>query len=91
MPPAAALQALTPFSPFSPTVGAAAFWLFVAACGVTSLLIPILMHRETQRTIRLAIEKGQTLDVATLDRLLRPMSPSMAAPEQLLIGGRRPG
>ena len=51
-------------------VGAAAFWIFVAICVVSGMVGGVLRHRETQRTIRQAIEKGQTLDPATLDRLM---------------------
>ena len=87
MTPPAVLQALTPYSPFSPTAGAVAFWLFVAVCGVTSLLIPILTHRETQKTIRLAIQNGQTLDSAVLDRLMTTARPAGPPPENLLVGG----
>ena len=52
-------------------VGAAAFWAFVAVCVAAGAAQAIFRNRETQKTIRLAIEKGQTLDPATLERLLK--------------------
>ena len=72
-------------------VGAAAFWAFVAVCVAAGAAQAIFRNRETQKTIRLAIEKGQTLDPATLERLLQgnaPVSPS--APQArfgLITGG----
>ena len=48
----------------------AAFWLFV----ILITIVPIVLHHrrrvETEKTIRMAIEKGASLDPATLDRLL---------------------
>ena len=51
-------------------VGAAAFWFFVAVCVAAGAAQAISRNRETQKTIRQAIEKGQTLDPDTLERLL---------------------
>jgi len=49
---------------------AGAFWLFV----ILVTVLPIFFHHqrrlETEKTIRLAIEKGQHLEPATLERLL---------------------
>jgi len=56
-------------------VGAAAFWMFVAVCVVSGMVGGVLRHRETQKTIRQAIEKGQTLDPATLDCLMQTAKP----------------
>lgn len=46
------------------------FWLFV----ILVTIVPIVLHHrrrmETEKTIRMAIEKGATLDKDTLDRLL---------------------
>lgn len=42
-------------------IGAAAFWMFIAAAAVASILSQYFKHRETQKTIRQAIEHGQTL------------------------------
>ena len=61
-------------------VGAAAFWGFVAVCVVAGVASSIFRHRETQKTIRQAIESGQTLDPATLERLMQGDKPSPAQP-----------
>jgi hypothetical protein len=52
--------------PFDNSVGAVAFWLFVGAVSVAGSIMPYLRHRETQRTIRAAIDKGQPIDPALL-------------------------
>jgi hypothetical protein len=58
---------------------AVAFWIFVALITI----VPIVLHHrrrmETEKTIRMAIEKGANLDPAVLDRLL---GASTAADEQ---------
>ncbi len=59
-------------------VGAAAFWAFVAVCVAAGAAQAIFRNRETQKTIRQAIDKGQTLDPETLDRLLRGATPTSA-------------
>jgi hypothetical protein len=70
-------------------VGAASFWLFVAIVVVAGVMSSVLRHRETQKTIRQVIEKGQTLDPQTLERLLQsgrpPQAPLSRTP--FLIGG----
>lgn len=49
---------------------AIAFWIFVTLI----VIVPIFLHHrrrmETEKTIRMAIEKGANIDPATLDRLL---------------------
>ncbi len=67
-------------------VGAAAFWAFVAICVAAGAAQAIFRNRETQKTIRLAIEKGQTLDPATLERLLQGSSPAPAPAPQTRFG-----
>jgi hypothetical protein len=56
-------------------IGGAAFWLFIAIIVVAAVLNQTLKHRETQKTIRQAIDKGQVLDPATLERLLEANRP----------------
>jgi hypothetical protein len=69
-------------------VGAAAFWMFLAIVVAVSVLGGIQggisRHRETQKTIRQAIERGQALDPQTLERLL-----ASARPPQPTPGARR--
>jgi|WetSurMetagenome_2_1015567.scaffolds.fasta_scaffold233828_3 hypothetical protein len=71
----------------APAVGAAAFWAFVAVCVVSGAVAGVLRNRENQKTIRQAIESGQTLDPETLDRLLRSNGPPPADPFGFLVGG----
>jgi hypothetical protein len=68
-------------------VAAASFWLFVAAVVVAAIVTSAFRHRETQKTIRQVIERGQTLDSETLERLLSADRPPPPNPAGLLIGG----
>ena len=43
------------------------------------------MRRESEKTIRLAIEKGQQLDTATIDKLLR--SSKKGSADSLMVAG----
>jgi len=75
-------------SDLAPAIGAAAFWLFIAIVASVSLTTQMLKHRETQKTIRQAIEKGQTLDPQTLERLLQSDRPQKGLPSrQLFLAG----
>ena len=66
------------FSPFGPSAGAVAFWMFIAAVSVAGTISGFMSNRETQKTIRQALERGEDLDPRMLDRLLgrEPDSPS---------------
>ena len=68
-------------------VGAASFWAFVAICVVAGVASSVFRHRETQKTIRQAIEKGQQLDPATVERLLQVDRPPPPNPHGFLVGG----
>ena len=68
-----------------PAVAAAAFWGFVAVVVVAKIWREIVFRRETETTIRLAIEKGQNLDPVMVEKLLH-QQPSRG-PEGLLVGG----
>jgi hypothetical protein len=63
-----------------------AFWTFVAICVVAGAASSVMRNRETQKTIRQAIEKGQTLDPATLERLLQTNAPPPSAAPQTRFG-----
>ena len=52
-------------------LAAFAFWGFVAVITVANVWREVVMRRESETTIRMAIEKGQQLDPATIDKLLR--------------------
>ena len=49
-----------------------AFWAFVAVAVLAGVWKAIATRRDTQATIRLAIEKGQSLDPVLVEKLLRP-------------------
>jgi len=61
-----------------------AFWIFVALAVGASIWYAYARNRETQKTIRLAIEKGMKLDPAVIDKLVtrRP-----GKPEDYYVGG----
>lgn len=71
------------FGSASAAVGVA-FWAFVAIAVLAGVWLAYARNRETQKTIRLAIEKGMQLDPAVIDTLVvrKP-----AKPEDYWIGG----
>lgn len=69
--------------PFDNSAGAVTFWLFVLTISVVGTILPYLKHRETQRTIRAAIEKGQPIDPALL---AEPRKKGDKAEEQVFSG-----
>jgi hypothetical protein len=66
-------------------VSGAAFWLFIAAIAIAGIWREVALRRETEITLRLAIEKGQQLDPAVIDKMLR--QPRKLGVEGLLIAG----
>jgi hypothetical protein len=68
---------------FNSIVGAA-FWMFLAIAVVAGIWSAIAQNRETQKTIRLAIEKGVQLDAALVDKLVTGKT---GKPEGYYIGG----
>jgi hypothetical protein len=61
-------------------------WIVIATIIISASVLRHLRRRETEKTIRLAIEKGQALDNALVTKLLEPRIIE-TKPEQLLIGG----
>jgi len=61
-----------------------AFWLFIASIIVAGIWLAHARNKETQKTIRLAIEKGVPLDPAMIDKLVVRQSGN---PEDYYIGG----
>jgi len=51
-------------------VASVAFWAFIAVVVIANVWREVAMRRETEMTIRMALEKGQQLDAATVDQLL---------------------
>ncbi len=68
-------------------IGGAAFWGFIAIIVVAAIGFQAFKHRETQRTIREMVERGQTVDPQTVARLFEMNQPPPANPHGLLIGG----
>ncbi len=66
------------------TVIGISFWLFIAIVVVASLAYYHARNKDIQRTIRLAIEKGVTLDAALVDKL---MSQKPGNPRDYYVGG----
>jgi hypothetical protein len=70
------------------------FWGGIWAIAIVAILLPVLREREMQKTLRHAIEKGQTLDPAIVETLLAtsdkawPNSKStLTVSQNFLIGG----
>ena len=68
-------------------IGAASFWIFIAIIVVAGVSSGFFRHRETQKTIRQAMESGQTLSPETLDRLLQSNRPPPPNRRGLMAGG----
>ena len=68
----------------SNTLIGVAFWIFLAVVVVAGIWYAFARNRETQKTIRLAIEKGMQLDPALIDKLVTRKS---GKPEDYYIGG----
>ena len=70
-------------------VAAVAFWTFVAIAVVASVWKDFASKRESERTIRAAIEKGQQLDPALVEKMLQPRKKedSRDSGQGLLTGG----
>ena len=68
-------------------VGAASFWMFIAVVVAAGVAGAAFRHHETQKTIRKAIESGQSLDPATLDGLLRATRSSGPPPRAGFLAG----
>jgi len=65
-------------------ISGAAFWIFLAIVVVAGIWYAYARNKETQKTIRLAIEKGMQLDEAIIGKLDIRESGS---PEGYYIGG----
>ncbi|MEE8399800.1 MAG: hypothetical protein V3S89_12395 [Desulfobacterales bacterium] len=67
-----------------PEIIGAAFWIFIGGVVVGGMWYANARNRETQKTIRLAIEKDIALDDALLEKLLRRQSGN---PDDYYISG----
>ena len=73
----------SPFGAVSVVIGVA-FWVFVAIVVVAGVWLAYARNRETQKTIRLAIEKGMHLDPALINTLVVRKQDK---PEDYWVGG----
>jgi hypothetical protein len=69
---------------YGPILIGVAFWIFLAIVVVAAIWFAFARNRETQKTIRLAIEKGMQLDPALIDKLVIRKS---GKPEDYYAGG----
>ena len=68
-------------------IASVAFWGFIAVVVIANVWREVAMRRETEMTIRMALEKGQQLDAATVDKLLRSHPKGRGADSLLIAGG----
>jgi hypothetical protein len=66
-------------------IAAFAFWGFVAVVAVANVWREVVTRRDAELTIRMAIEKGQQLDPATVEKLLKTGKKETS--EGLMVGG----
>lgn len=69
---------------YGPVLIGVTFWIFLAIVVLAAIWFAVLRHRETQKTIRLAIEKGMQLDPALIDKLV---TRKPAKSEDFYVGG----
>ena len=69
---------------YGPVLIGVAFWIFLAIVVLAAIWFAFARNRETQKTIRLAIEKGMQLDPALIDKLVTRKS---SKPEDYYVGG----
>ena len=70
--------------PFSVAI---AFWIFVTVCGVAGIVADYKKRRAALEPLRIAIERGQQLDPALIDRLMAPERDEGINPLYLRVGG----
>ena len=64
-----------------------AFLVFVTACAVAGIVTDYKKRKAALEPLRIAIERGQQLDAALVDRLMAPEKSSGLAPMSLMVGG----
>lgn len=64
-----------------------AFLVFVTVCAVTGIITDYLKRKAALEPLRAAIERGQQLDAALVERLMAPERSSGLAPMSLMVGG----
>ena len=64
-----------------------AFLVFVTVCAVAGIVTDYKKRKAALEPLRAAIERGQQLDPALVDRLMAPEKSSGLAPISLMVGG----
>lgn len=72
---------------FGPFAVAIAFWTFVAIATVAGIVSDYKKRQLTLEPLRQAIEKGQQLDPAVVERLMAPVQEPGMSPIGLRVGG----
>lgn len=70
-------------------LGPVFFWIFVGAVVLSGVWRDIALRRETEETLRMAIDKGQHLDPALIEqiRYVKARERAVHSPYVLLVGG----
>ncbi len=68
------------------TAAVIAFWLFLTIVSVAGLLFDYRKKRLTVETLRVAIERGEKVDPALLDKLLSQQRASEAGKKRSTLG-----
>lgn len=66
--------------------GVIAFWVFVTVAAVTGIVADYKKRKASLEPLRAAIERGQQLDPALVERLMAPEQSSGLAPMSLMLG-----
>jgi hypothetical protein len=72
------------FGPFSVAI---AFWIFVTIAAVAGIVADYKKRRVALEPLRAAIERGQPLDPALIERLMAPEREAGISPMPLKVGG----
>jgi O-antigen/teichoic acid export membrane protein len=72
---------------FGPFAVAIAFWIFVTVAAVAGIVADYKKRRVAFEPLRAAIERGQPLDPALVERLLAPERDTGINPVHLQVGG----
>lgn len=72
---------------FGPFAVAIAFWIFVAIAAVAGIWADYKKRQAALEPLRAAIERGQQLDPALVERLMAPERDAGINPQYLRVGG----
>jgi hypothetical protein len=64
-----------------------AFLVFLTVCAVAGIVTDYMKRKAALEPLRAAVERGQQLDPALVDRLMAPEKSSGLAPMSLMVGG----